>query len=171
MATSTTKVLTSGRLAVWRALRAWQPLASQVVTFWESDDDYKRLLQQQANYSRLPGVALEWQQFSPEWWVNIQQEWSAPLRLSVWVANDRLTLAETLIEDAIDAVYRAEDPTSTAAGPISIIKKETNCDVQRLGPISITPVSVGEDGAHKLLEAAVLIQLRLQKNPLLMPTA
>ena len=166
-ATSTTKLLTAARQAVWQALREWPLWTAKIQTTYESDDEVRRFLQQEANVSRCPAMSALWRTTNPEWWVHSQQEWKCPLEISIWVSEDRLSLSEDLIEDAIDAVFRAEHSTSVAGGRVFVVQQVCGNHPQILAMEVGVPITAGEDGKHRLLQSSVVFQLPLKKRPIM----
>lgn len=173
--TSTTKILRPARQAVFYALRRWDRWTSQINTFVESDDDVKRFLQVEPNVSRCPMVSAAWATFDPSWWVFTMQRWQAPLEIAVWVPEDRASLAEDLIEDAIDAVYRFPHQSSSNAAPVSHVAKviaESGGKATMILAVNPgTPVAVGEEQKHRMIRSSVVIRFELQKDPMLRASA
>lgn len=170
-ATSTTKLLKPARQAVWKALREWPRWTEKIQTTYETDDDVRRFLQQEANLSRCPAMSALWRTTNPEWWVHSQQEWKCPLEISIWVPVDRLSLSEDLLEDAIDAVFRAEAQQSVAGGRVFVVQAECGSHPQILAMEIGVPIQAGENGQHRLLQSSVVLQLPLKKRPIMAPNS
>lgn len=163
--TSTTKVVGPAYEAVWTALKGWKQWTAPIATFADSDEARKRFLQLDANVSRCPMLAAQWDNTEPRWWVYSQQEWLCPLRVSVFVPQDRNRLSMDLVEDIIDALFRYEAPQSTSAGPLSLVRNVTCRDPEILQFQSGIYVEVGQEGQHKLLQSDVVVRLSLKKDP------
>lgn len=150
---------------VFTAMKGWQRWTEKIVTFVETDEDRKRLLQIDPNLSRLPLITAEWDVTNPRWWVFSQQEWLCPLRIEAYVPADRNRLSMDLVEDIIDAIFRYEAPGSTAAAPVPLIKKQTCRDPVIQQFQCGTYVELGADQKHKMLQSSVVFQLSLKKDP------
>lgn len=172
MARPSTKVFAPARAAVHYALKHWDQWTEQPNWFVDTDDEVRFLLQQDANKSRTPIVSTRWRETNPEWWVFSAQEWRAPIEISVHVNENRHKLAEDLIEDAIDAVYRFEDQTSTPAVPVPYVRKAIGgCEIEILSVAPAVPIQVGIEARHRLLLSTAVLSLRLKKDPLLRRTS
>lgn len=163
--TATTKVIGPAYGAVWAALKGWRQWTAPIVTYCDTDEARKRFLQMDANLSRCPMIAAQWDATEPKWWVYSQQEWLCPLRVSVFVQSDRNELSMALVEDVIDAVFRFEAASSTAAGPLPLVRSLTCRDPEILQFTAGQFIEVGQDGQHKLLQSDVVIRLSLRKDP------
>jgi hypothetical protein len=163
--TSTTKVIAPAWDAVWRALKGWSLWKSRINTFCDTDEAVKDFIRQDASVARCPMVAAQWDATDPTWWVQSQQEWKCPLRISIYVQRDRFSLGMDLIEDAIDAIFRFESDESTEAAPVPLIKKLTCRDPEVLQFTPCVPIEVGENSQHKLLISTVVVRLSLRKDP------
>lgn len=170
-ASSTPKLLKSARQAVWKALREWPLWTAKIQTPYETDDEVRRFIQQDANVSRCPAMSVLWRTTNPEWWVHSQQEWKCPLEVSIWVPSDSLSLSEDLIEDAIDAVFRAETQASVAGGRVFVVQSECGNHPQILSMDFGVPVQAGENGQHRLLQSSVVFHLPLKKRPIMAPNS
>lgn len=163
--TATTKVLRPAWDAAWAALKGWEQWSEKIQTFAESDDDYRRFINDGASLSRVPMVFASWDQSEPRWWVHSQQEWKVPLRINAYVQRDRHGLSMDIIEDAIDAVFRFEAPGSTAAAPLPLIRTKTCREPEIMQFQTGLSLDAGAEGNHKLLLSWVVIRLTLQKDP------
>lgn len=164
--TSTTKVLRTARETVWKALRQWTLWTETIRQNYESDDEVRRFIASDPNVSRLPALSVLWRTSNPEWWVHTLQDWKVPLEISVWVPDDRQSLAEDLLEDVVDAVMRTDAPSSTTAAPVSLMKQLTGAHPTILSLECAVPVAAGADGRHRLLQSSVVFQLSLRKDPI-----
>lgn len=168
--TATTKVLRPAWENAWAALKGWKQWSEAIQTFAESDEDVRRFINDAASLSRVPMLFASWDSSEPRWWVYSEQEWKVPLRINVYVPRDRHTLSMDLIEDAIDAVFRFESPSSTSAAPVPLIRSKTCRDPEIMQFQTGLALDAGAEGKHPLLQSWVVVRLTLRKDPKLRGT-
>lgn len=170
-ASSTTKVLRPAREAVMYALKNWQHWTVKP-NVYDSDELMQWLSKAEPQLSRMPVVSARWREYTPEWWVFNAQQWRAPLEVSIWVPRDRHSLAEDLVEDAIDAVFRYESESSTDANPVSYVltEKLDGCNAEIVSISPAVPAELGEGGLHQAWLSTVVFSLRVNKSPRLRGT-
>lgn len=163
---SAPKVLTPARLAVLAAIKGWDAWTAKIQTIAEDDHEVHAFITQEPNISRCPLIAVSWQGFTPGWESHLMQRWPSLLFVSLWVPTREMTLAEQLIEDVRDAVFRFPSPGSTDAAPVSLVQKTCSQHPEIAGVEIAVPEERGQQGQHRLLRSSMAFNLRLQLDPL-----
>lgn len=169
---ATNKLLRPARLAVLECLQNWDGWTQPIKTFASDDHEVKQFLTQEPQTSRCPFLAVTWLSYSPLWQTHLMQRWPSVVFVSIWVPVGYMTLAEDLVEDAVDAVFRSPAPGSSSAAPLPLLRKRLG-DIGGNFPPDIVQMEVavaeekGLQQQHKLLRSSIAFNLKLQKDPLL----
>jgi hypothetical protein len=128
---------------------------------WRFDDAMPLQDELTPSLSRLPALAIFPASVSPAWWTHELQQWPVLYDVVLWTPRWQLNLAEELIEQVIDAIYRSAPEHST----VPFVKQATGYYPQRLGPITFTRARVGPEQSLKVIETRTHLTLRATKDP------
>lgn len=164
----TSNALTLARRSVWTAIDNYSSLAGKFTTKLKFDAADSSLLDGFDNdgpsLGDLPLIQIRPERIDPEWEVNKKQIWLYGLRIDIYVGDWYLPDAETLITQAVEAVFRYTADGDTAP----IVTKTVGRIPQLIGPIGLelTRLNDSDDGeGTKVIRASAIIGLGISKNP------
>lgn len=167
-------LLTDARASVWNAVKNWKginndwptPLINKFARYYDYNDDMHILTDAEPAIIDFPALSIFPSAATPEPHTHQTSQYPYALSVVIWTPSWRLTKAEALWEDLIDAFWKA-----TASGlyvqnqTVSYVKDATGHHPWRLGQIVTERVKLGKDQNIKAVRKTFDLVLRLSFNP------
>lgn len=158
-------ILTKARTALWDAIAAWPAFTVDEEPFWarkySSDADVAELMLRDPAAHELPALSLTWGTLDPQALVHRMNQWPIAVTLTAWLRADQESIAQQIVEELIDAVYQG---TKTGA-TIPAVKDALRQYPKGVGPVSITPTTIGRDDLLRAVRVDVTFTLRALHDP------
>lgn len=154
-------ILTEARLAVWRAIETWSETAGAFARRVRFDGDAPIGKELPFAAVDLPAILIQPVSIIPEWTTNGVQNWPLVLEITIWTADWRLSAAELLVENVLDAIYQAGPDGSS----VSYIKQATGYHADRIGSVLMQRTMLGNKTKFPVIESRITLGLRLQQSP------
>lgn len=159
--------LATGRTSVWTAINTWPALNPNGRSVFARQYKFTHDSPQgeepgPKTGADCPAIMIVPSQTTPAWINHLTQEWPYILEVKLWTGRHVLQPMEDLVEDVVDAIYKAVAEGQT----VPITKVATGYHPQRLGPITIQPAMIN-DGKVKIMAASIFFGLKILKaqNP------
>lgn len=159
-------LLTAARLSAWDAITNWPALEESFTRTYQTDDDLAELQLRNPGADELPALALFWGPTSPEWQTNRTMTWPMELTAAVWLSGEKISRAEILAEELVNAIYRsAPEATVENPNPPTYIHAATGATPKRVGPIKLTSIDLDRTGQTRALRLDLTFVLRSASEP------
>jgi hypothetical protein len=158
-------IFTKTRNAVWNAIDNWPAFTIDEASVWtrkfRDPADIEELALHDPCAADLPAIAVTWGPTSPEWWVNVMQNWPQQMFVTFWLPGHQLDVAELRAVQLMQALYQCAPEGST----VSYIRAAVGRPPSKTSPITLEPIELGRSQQLKAWRGQIALTLTGQMDP------